>query len=672
MKWTKLLQILFVWCLGLCMFSCQSPQTMLTSPDGQLSLEFTLDEEGTPIYCLKRAGKDVLLPSRLGLVLKNAPSLVSGFALVDVKHESHQEVWKPVWGEESEIFNHYNELKVFLKEKASLGRELNIVFRLFDDGIGFRYEFPRQEQLQNFLIDDEMTEFVFPADYDAWSIPVEGVRFYEALFEKKPISQMGWVSTPVTIEAGDSLYLAIHEANLTDYAAMNLKTVEQTENTGKVTLRAALTPWSTGEKVRVTDTRVSPWRTMIVARSAGDLLLSRLMLNLNEPCRIEDTSWIKPMRYIGIWWAYHMKHNTWHAGPQHGATTENTMRHIDFAAAHNIGGVLVEGWNEDWATWDFSFTKAYDDFDIRRITDYGRSKGVALIGHHETGGHIENYEKQMEDGFAFYEKYGVHQVKTGYVGDLLDGKERHSSQFGVLHYRKVIEAAARHHICIDNHEPVIPTGLQRTYPNLMTQEGVRGQEWDAWDADGGNPPSHTTVLPFTRGLAGPMDFTPVTFRFVNDVMPQTRVHTTLAKQLALFVVLYSPLQMASDEIENYEANPKPFRFITSCPTDWSKTVVPEACIGSYVTIARRDKGEGCWYVGSITGDEARTASISLSFLDANRKYKAVIYRDTSEADYETNPTAIEIEEREVTNADTLSIWQARSGGTAIQLCPLEE
>lgn len=255
---------------------------------------------------------------------------------------------------------------------------------------------------------------------------------------------------------------------------------------------------------------------------------------------------------------------------------------------------------------------------------------------------------------------------------MLDGKERHSSQFGVLHYRKVIEAAARHHICIDNHEPVIPTGLQRTYPNLMTQEGVRGQEWDAWDADGGNPPSHTTVLPFTRGLAGPMDFTPVTFRFVNDVMPQTRVHTTLAKQLALFVVLYSPLQMASDEIENYEANPKPFRFITSCPTDWSKTVVPEACIGSYVTIARRDKGEGCWYVGSITGDEARKASISLSFLDANRKYKAVIYRDASEADYETNPTAIEIEEREVTSADTLSIWQARSGGTAIQLCPLEE
>lgn len=278
----------------------------------------------------------------------------------------------------------------------------------------------------------------------------------------------------------------------------------------------------------------------------------------------------------------------------------------------------------------------------------------------------------MEDGFKFYEKYGVHQVKTGYVGDLLDGKEYHSSQFGVLHYRKVIEAAARHCICIDNHEPVIPTGLQRTFPNLMTQEGVRGQEWDAWDVDGGNPPSHTVILPFTRGLAGPMDFTPVTFRFVNDVMPQTRVHTTLAKQLALFVVLYSPLQMASDEIENYEANPEPFNFIVSCPTDWSRTVVPEACIGSYVTIARCGKGEGCWYIGSITGDEERTANISLSFLDTDKRYLATIYRDAPEADYETCPAAILIEEREVTYSDTLTIRQARSGGTAVRLCPIKD
>lgn len=672
MKRTEILQMVFALCLGLWMASCRQEQTVLTSPDGKLVLEFMLDEEGTPRYSLKHAGKEVLLPSRLGLVLKDAPDLLNGFAVKEVRHDSYKDVWQPVWGEESEITNHYHELKVCLKEKAALGRELNVVFRLFDDGMGFRYEFPRQESLQDFLIDDEVTEFVFPADYDAWSIPVKGVRFYEALFKKKALSQMGWVSTPVTIEASDNLYLAIHEANLTDYAAMNLKPVEQPEGGKSVTLRAALTPWSTGEKVRVTDTRVSPWRTMIVAESAGDLLLSRLMLNLNEPCRINDTSWIQPMRYVGIWWTYHMKHNTWHAGPEHGATTENTIRHIDFAADHHFGGVLVEGWNEDWATWKFSFTKPYADFDIQRITDYGRSKGGALIGHHETGGNVSNYESQMEDGFKFYEKYGVHQVKTGYVGSLLDGKEAHSSQFGVLHYRKVIEAAARHRICIDNHEPVIPTGLQRTFPNLMTQEGVRGQEWDAWDAKGGNPPSHTVILPFTRGLAGPMDFTPVTFRFANEVMPQTRVHTTLAKQLALFVVLYSPLQMASDEIENYEANPEPFKFVESCPTDWSKTVVPEARIGSHVTIARRDKGEGCWYVGSITGDGARQADISLSFLDADKKYLATIYRDAPEADYETCPTAILIEEREVTADDTLTVWQARSGGTAVRLCPIKD
>lgn len=672
MKRKVILQFVFALCCGLLMASCRQERTVLTSPDGKLVLEFTLDEEGTPRYNLRHEGKEVLLPSRLGLVLKDAPDLLNGFVLKEVLHSSYDDVWKPVWGEESEIANHYNELKVCLKERTSLGRELKIVFRLFDDGMGFRYEFPRQEQLQDFLIDDEVTEFVFPANYDAWSIPVKGVRFYEALFKKMPLSQMGWVSTPVTIEASDSLYLAIHEANLTDYAAMNLKPAEKTDNGKSVTLHAALTPWSTGEKVRVTDTRVSPWRTMIVAESAGDLLLSRLMLNLNEPCRIEDTSWIQPMRYVGIWWAYHMKHNTWHAGPDHGATTENTIRHIDFAAKNHFGGVLVEGWNEDWATWKFSFTKPYADFDIQRITDYGRSKGVALIGHHETGGNVSYYESQMEEGFKFYEKYGVHQVKTGYVGSLLDGKEAHSSQFGVLHYRKVIETAARHHICIDNHEPVIPTGLQRTYPNLMTQEGVRGQEWDAWDAHGGNPPFHTVILPFTRGLAGPMDFTPVTFRFANDVMPHTRVHTTLAKQLALFVVLYSPLQMASDEIENYEANPEPFQFVTSCPTDWSKTVVPEARIGSYVTIARRDKGEGCWYVGSITGDEERQADISLSFLDADKKYLATIYRDAPEADYETCPAAILIEEREVTAGDTLTVWQARSGGTAVRLCPIKD
>lgn len=401
------------------------------------------------------------------------------------------------------------------------------------------------------------------------------------------------------------------------------------------------------------------------------MALSRLMLNLNEPCAIEDAEdFCKPQRYLGVWWCYHMRTATWETGPNHGATTENVKRYMDFAARNNFGGVLVEGWNPDWVTWDFDFTKPYDDFDIAEINRYGREVGVALIGHHETGGKIANYENQMEEGMKLYADNGMHYVKTGYVGDMLDDKELHNSQFGVRHYRKVIETAAKYKLAIDNHEPVMPTGLQRTYPNLMTQEGVRGQEYDAWNPEGGNPPSHTVTLPFTRGLAGPMDFTPVTFRFENHVVPQTHVNTTLAKQLALFVILYSPLQMASDEIENYEANPGPFQFVCDCPTDWDKTCYPEAEIGKYVTTARKGKGVDTWYVGSATGDEARIAHINLSFLDPGAKYRATIYRDGEDAHFDTNPYPVIIEQRDVTNETVLDIPQGRSGGCAIKLAKI--
>ena len=334
---------------------------------------------------------------------------------------------------------------------------------------------------------------------------------------------------------------------------------------------------------------------------------------------------------------------------------------------NNFGGVLVEGWNPDWKSWNFDYVHPYKDFDITHINNYGRSKGVALIGHHETGGRIANYERQMEDAFKLYRQNGMHYVKTGYVGDLLDNKEYHSSQFGVRHYRKVIETAAKYQIAIDNHEPVIPTGLQRTWPNLMTQEGVRGQEWNAWNEEGGNPPEHTVTLPFTRGLAGPMDFTPVIFNFENDAMPQTHPNTTLAKQLALFVILYSPPQMAADMIENYENNPGPFQFVCDCPTDWDKTTYPEAEIGKYITVARKSKGHDSWYLATATGAEARIANISLSFLDANSKYKAIIYRDGCDADWERNPYPVEIETREVTANTTLSIPVARGGGAVAKL-----
>ncbi|KAA6312970.1 alpha-glucosidase, partial [termite gut metagenome] len=397
-------------------------------------------------------------------------------------------------------------------------------------------------------------------------------------------------------------------------------------------LKADLTPWSTGEKVFANAPFSTPWRTIIIADKPGDLLLSRLMLNLNESCQIEDTSWIQPGRYIGIWWGMHMEKYTWKQGPKHGATTANTKRYIDFASKYGFSGVLVEGWNYGWDNdWTvegdkFSFTKSYPDYDIEVLAKYAAQKNVRLIGHNETGGATMNYESQMDSAYAYYQRLGINTVKTGYVSALLDKKERHSSQYGVRHYRKVIETAAKYRIMIDNHEPVMPTGLQRTYPNLMAQEGVRGQEYNAWSSDGGHPPDHTTIIPFTRGLAGPMDFTPGTFNYNNPVYPGTRVQTTIAKQLALNVILFTPLQMASDMIENYEGVPA-FEFITSCPSSWAETKVPEAKIGEYLIIARKDRSSENWFVGSITNAGKRDISLPLSFLDKDAKYKAKIFRD---------------------------------------------
>ncbi len=631
----------------------------VTSPDGKIILEVGLDKSKI-YYKVSKEGKSILDKSFLGFDLKDG-SLKDNLSVKNITHSKFDETWKQPWGEEIEVRNHYNEMKVLVKDNSKLSREFIIDFKVYDDGFGFRYEFPKQKNLNEFVIMDELTEFNFPEDHKIWSIPYN-TEFYEGLFNSNPISKLDTVATPLTMETKSGLFLTVHQANLTDYASMNLAKVGNSTK-----LKSYLTPWATGEKVFAKAPFNTPWRTMIIANSAGDLMLSRLMLNLNEPNKLGDVSWIKPGRYIGIWWAIHMEKYTWKAGPTHGAKTENVLRYIDFAAKHKFSGVLVEGWNKGWEDWkDFKFTEPYPDFDIKKITDYAKSKNVTLIGHHETAGNTVNYENQMSDAFAYYKKYGVDVVKTGYVGGKLDGKQPHSSQYGVRHYRKVIEEAAKHKIMIDNHEPVMPTGLQRTLPNLMTQEGVRGQEWDAWSKDGGNPPEHTTIIPFTRGLAGPIDFTPGTFNFTNPVLPNTKVHTTLAKQLALSVVIYSPLQMASDMIENYENNPA-FEFITSCPTDWSKTVVPDAKIGEFVTIARRDKATDNWFLGSITNKDARTVKLDLKFLDPNKKYKAKIFRDGKGADYETNPYPIIIEEKEVDSKTILSVDLARSGGVAIIL-----
>lgn len=639
--------------------ACSSQKkTEAQSPDGSIVLNVGIDE-GRLYYTLNKKDKPVLNKSYLGFELKDS-SLKDNFHIVSTEQSSFSEKWNQPWGEEITVDNTYNQLKINIEEKDGLKRQFSVVFRIFNDGFGFRYEFPEQENLKDFIIMDELTEFSLAGDHKAWSIPYD-TEFYEGLYTPSPVSQLDTVCGPLTMETADGQFLAIHEANLADYAAMNLFP----ENKSTV-LRTYLTPWSTGEKVFMKAPHTTPWRTMIIAESAGDLLLSRLMLNLNEPSKIEDTSWIQPGRYIGIWWGMHMKKYTWEEGPKHGATTENTIRYIDFAAKHNFQGVLVEGWNKGWEDWkSFEFTAPYSDFDIAKITDYAAAKNVKLIGHHETGGSTINYEKQMDSAFAYYEKYGVNAVKTGYVGGKLDGKEMHSSQYGVRHYRKVIETAAQHHIMIDNHEPVMPTGLQRTYPNLMTQEGVRGQEWNAWSKDGGNPPEHTTIIPFTRGLAGPTDFTPVIFNFDNPVLPQTRVRTTLAKQLALFVVLYSPLQMAADMIENYENNPAPFEFITSCPVNWSKTIIPHAKIGEYITIARKDRNSENWYVGSITNADKRQLTLNLDFLEKGAKYKAKIFKDGANADYESNPYPVDIEEIEVTSDSKIDLNLARSGGSAI-------
>lgn len=663
----KQLLLLGFLCVLICFYSCNGMEqnAKVSSPDGSITIQSGV-EDGRIYYTVSKNNKPVIKKSFLGFVLKDG-GFNNVFKVMDIAHSSFSDTWEQPWGEEITVDNTYNQMVVNIEESEGLKRKFTIVFRAFDDGIGFRYEFPEQDNLQDFVIMDELTEFALAGNHTTWSFPSYNTEYYEGLYQKSPVNVLDTVVTPLTMKTEDDLYLTIHEANLTDYAAMNLTPINRTS-----TLKIDLTPWSTGEKVFMKAPGVTPWRTLIIADKPGDLILSRLMLNLNEPCKVEDTSWIKPDRYIGIWWGMHMESYTWAPGPKHGATTENTMRYIDFAAKHGFSGVLVEGWNYGWENdWTregdkFSFTRPYPDFNIEKVSKYAADKNVKLIGHHETGGSTINYESQLDSAFAFYNKYGVDAVKTGYVSPLLDHKERHSSQYGVRHYRKVIETAAKYRIMIDNHEPAMPTGLQRTYPNLMTQEGVRGQEYNAWSADGGNPPEHSTIIPFTRGLAGPMDFTPAIFSFENPVFPNTRPQTTLAKQLAEFVVLYSPLQMAADMIENYENNPA-FEFVTSCPTNWSKTVVPHAEIGEYVTIARKDRESENWYVGSITNADNRKLSLSLDFLDKGATYHAKIFKDGKDADWKTNSYVLDIEELEVNSEGVIDLNLATSGGTAIIL-----
>jgi len=643
-----------------CFFAeVQAKEVLVSSPDGTVTVAIGL-KANKPYYTVKYGTKTLIIPSHLGFQLDKG-SLGDNVRMTGQHYASKDETWAQPWGEESVVRNHYNELTVNFTEKS--GRQMNVVFRVFNDGVGFRYILPSINKGEKYCIQDELTEITLAHDAKAWSIPTNRTEYFEDIYTSDLLSKKDTVCTPLTIEYEDSLFLAIHEAALEDYASINLTPCA---TKGVICLRTALTPWQSGVKVYCEGETKSPWRTIIIGKTAGDLITSRLMLNLNEPSKIEDTSWIEPGRYIGIWWSIHKKQNTWEMGPTHGATTQNVKRYIDFAASHGFSGVLAEGWNPGWGQGEkISYLKAYPDFNIEEVCAYALSKDVRFIGHTETWGNTKLLEEQMDSAFAWYNRLGIRAVKTGYVGHFFDGKELAKSQYGIRHYRRVIECAAKHHIMIDNHEPAMPTGIQRTWPNLMTQEGVRGQEYNAWDTKGGNPPAHTVTLPFTRGLAGPTDFTPAIFNF-SEVVKGTHPHSTLAKQLGEFVVIYSPLQMAADAIENYEGQPA-LTFIESCPTTWSKTIVPNGEIGKYVTIARKERNGDRWFIGSITNEEAREISLKLGFLDADAKYRAVIYEDGPDADYETNPYPMAIRQIEVTSDSTLQLKLARSGGAAIRI-----
>jgi len=663
---------------AVCTAAPVAAQTRVTSPDNRNEVQVAIHEGGL-YYLVNRDGKPLLTPSRLGFVFRGQPPLRDSLAIADSSRSTFDETWTQPWGEVRRVRNHYNELKIAVQENSGPKRQFTLAVRAFNDGVAFRYEFPAQPNLGDFEIMDELTEFAFADNARAWSIPSNRPRLdrSEQLYSSQPVSTLDSVQTPITMETRDGkTVMVLHEANLVDYARMNIKGPRMESRT----MRVDLAPYADGVKVRGKTPFVTPWRTLQIADRVTQLVPSVLGLNLNPPSVIPETDWIKPMKYVGIWWGMHINTMTWSSGPKHGATTANTKRYIDFAAANGFGGVLVEGWNVGWdGDWiqnrnAFSFTQAYPDYDIVELARYAKSKGVHLIVHNETSGGIQNYERQMDSAFSMYERLGLDAIKSGYVTDQTSEGHSHWGQFMVNHYRTVIQKAAAHHIMLDAHEPIHDTGERRTYPNMMAREGARGQEYNAWGGEGGNPPEHETILFFTRMIDGPMDFTPGIFDILRTktgparTNEDARVRTTIAKQLALYVVLYSPLQMASDLPENYEGQPA-FQFIKDVAVDWDTTRVIDGKIGDYVIVARKQKNSPQWFLGAITDEEARTFDVPLNFLDAGKSYTADIYADGTGADWLTNPTAVRITHRTVTKATRLHIVLAPGGGQAIRIRP---
>ena len=647
------------------LLACTHSQPELCSPNGELVVSFRLTGDGAPEYSVNRGSDTVLLWSPLGLQTEDA-DLSTGFVLKGIKKGSHDEVWETVWGEERFIRDHHNRMLVCLQHATGL--KMQIAFRCFDDGVALRYEFPDNEG--KMTVTDEKTAYRFAENHDVWSIPWR-TEYYEGLWSKVPMwSLTDTVCSPITMELKDGGYAFVHEAALYDYPGQNLYVKDDM-------LCTYLTPWLGAHK-QTLDARAykegawsSPWRMVILTKTLPELVASRIMLNLNEPCAIEDTEWIRPMKFIGIWWGMHIKTMTWEMGPLHGATTENMEKYLRFAKEHNIEGVLAEGWNKGWEDWrHFSFTESYPDWDMTYLSRLADSLGVEIVGHNETGGNAADYETVLEEAYTYHAEHGINAIKTGYVAPIirtLDGLQWNKGQSGVRHYRKVIETAAKYHISIDNHEPVMPTGLQRTYPNLMTQEGVRGQEWNAWSRDGGSPCEHVTVLPYTRILAGPVDYTPGVFHFENPVIPTTRVHSTLMNQLGLFVCFYSPLQMVCDLPEHYMEHPEAFRFVEEVPCDWERSLLMDGKIGDYCIYARQERGGDTWYIGGITDEEARTVVLALDLLDEDAEYTMTLWCDAEDADWLTRPYAYDIKEYSVKKGDKVTVKMAAGGGLAAQV-----
>lgn len=691
--------------IGLICMSIATIAQDLTSPDGNLILNFHLTSTKAPVYSLKYKGQDVIKESKMGFTLFPSFDLSKNFQIVETRENSSDTTWETVWGQNKQVRDNHKELFIALKQ-INTGWKLNIRFRLFDDGLGFRYEFPVQPELRHIILENELTEFQLagnhkafwiPADYDTNEFQITTSKLSEipSLIDKARSESLACMSpspniavqTPLMLKSDNGLYINIHEAALVDYPAMHLNL-----NAESFLMSSHLTPDKNGMRGFIQTGSTSPWRTIIVSDDARNILASNLIINLNEPCKIEDTSWIKPTKFVGVWWEYFVGGgSTWSYTDtkdiridqtdfstlkphgHHGANTAHVKEYIDFAAKHGIGAVLVEGWNEGWEDniagrkeHIYSFTKAYPDFNVEELHKYAASKGVKIIMHHETTSSVTDYERQMHNAFHFMNKHGYTSVKTGYVGPIIPRSEHHDGQWMVNHYNRVVETAAKYKIMIDSHEAVRPTGMYRTYPNWIAQESARGTEFESFN---GIRQDHQTILPFTRLMGGPMDYTPGIFE--GDLSQygsnKAKVGTTLVKQLALYVTIYSPLQMAADLYQNYEKHLDAFQFIKDVAVDWDNTYILEAEPGDYITIARKARGQNEWFIGGITDENPRTATIDLSFLPKGKKYIATIYADGKKADWKDNPQDYVISTKKVNSRTILKQHLAAGGGVAISI-----